>query len=625
MQCPRCGRLLPEDGDACDRCGARWARDSAAPGPAVGISSGQVLDRQYRIDGLIGRGGMAEVYGATDLRLDRRVALKILSSELMHHPTARARMEREAIQLAKVNHPNVVPIYNVFDYQGLLVLVLELAEGGSVEGLIPKGGNTYKAVAPVVDQILAGVGAVHAIGLVHRDIKPANVLVTRDGVCRLADLGVVRDPSRQKTKTGAVLGTPAYMSPEQIRGLKDVDHRSDIYSCGVLIYELICGVVPFAKDSEFDLMAAHVNEPPDLARLAGRAPDHVIAAIGKALAKSPGDRWQSAAELQAALHGKAPVASKSIDRSRAPTTDAQPANAAPRPVWPSPTPEARSFISAIGNMGTAKTLSYVYLGAWVLALMCFILLVAADAARADDAAGAFSLLFFLLLILLPFLRFAWVYHSWAALPEGLRARSDGTPVSPWGAVGWHFVPFYNLYWMFAQRSWLCDGLDRLARELELPRTAPRGLGIGSNILSLIPYVGMLADPFHFGFMISVSSMFEALQRAEREHGTPISSTLLQPSSGFGQRAAPVGADRYLLPVGRSAWAIAAGYLGLVALFFWFFGPIAIIVSIIAIWHIRQSESVANEASPAKLGMGRAVFGLIVGLLSTGLLVVIAAS
>jgi hypothetical protein len=183
------------------------------------------------------------------------------------------------------------------------------------------------------------------------------------------------------------------------------------------------------------------------------------------------------------------------------------------------------------------------------------------------------------------------------------------------------MPFYNLYWMFAQRSWLCDRLDRMARELQVPRSAARGLGIGSNIISLIPYIGVLSDPFHFGFMLSANSMLDALRAAERERGKPVSYPVQSTSAQF-QAPRDVGADRYLLPVGRSGWAIAAGYVGLVALFFWFFGPIAIVVSVVAMRHIRRSEAAASDGKPPKLGMGRAWFGLIVGMVSTALLFVV---
>jgi tRNA A-37 threonylcarbamoyl transferase component Bud32 len=300
LQCPRCAHINPAGRRRCDRCGANWG-DLETDAPRIGLGVGAVLDNRYRVEGLIGRGGMAEVYAAADLRLGRRVALKVLSSELINHPTARQRMENEAVKLAQVRHPNVIEIHSVFDYGGLLVLDLELATGGTLASRIPSTGVPFETARRAVDHILSGLGAIHQPGLVHRDLKPANVLVTADEVFKIADLGVARDPGRQATRTGARIGTPTYMSPEQVRGQRDVDRRSDIYSAGVLFFELLSGAVPFPGDSEFDVMAAHVSAPPELRRLQGKAPPHAIAAIDRALAKDPDQRFRTAEEFRGAL------------------------------------------------------------------------------------------------------------------------------------------------------------------------------------------------------------------------------------------------------------------------------------------------------------------------------------
>jgi serine/threonine-protein kinase len=307
MQCPRCAHLIPGDRRRCDRCGADWGADVDSDAPRVGLSAGAVLEQRYRVDGLIGCGAMAEVYAATDLRLARRVALKVMSTELVHHPTARRRMEAEAAKLGQVRHPNLIEIHNVFEHRGLLVLDLELATSGTLAARIGRHGMPAPAALHAVEHVLLGLAAIHQFGLVHRDLKPANVLVTAGEVFKIADLGVARDPGMQLTRIGTRIGTPAYMSPEQVRGQRDVDQRSDIYSAGILIYELLTGAVPFASDSEYEVMAAHINVAPDLQLLKDKAPPCVVVAVEKALAKEPGQRWRDADELRHALRRDATV------------------------------------------------------------------------------------------------------------------------------------------------------------------------------------------------------------------------------------------------------------------------------------------------------------------------------
>ncbi len=300
--------MNPPDAATCARCGTGLHMDTLRdlPEPEPGLVAGAILLDRYVIERPLGRGGMAEVYAAMDRQLSRRVALKLLGADLLRHRTARKRMETEAAALGRVRHPNVIEINNVFDHDGRLVLDLELVEGGTLAARIPPGGMAVADAVHLMSSILAGLGALHRADLVHRDMKPANILLTRDGVPKIADLGVARDDAGHRpTRTGTTLGTPMYMSPEQIRpnGGSALDARADIYACGIVLYEMLTGDPPFKTDSEFDLMAMHVSVPPDLGRL-HRAPPPIVTAIGVALEKDPARRWRSADDFRHALtHG----------------------------------------------------------------------------------------------------------------------------------------------------------------------------------------------------------------------------------------------------------------------------------------------------------------------------------
>ena len=262
---------------------------------------GSTLDGRYRLDRLLGRGGMGAVYEATDLRLRRRTALKALHTDLLSHPTARSRMEGEARALGAIQHPNVVEIRNIFELDGVLVIELELVLGGTLAHLISAGRRSATETVQLVVAILAGLDAIHRAGLVHRDLKPANVLLTETGVPKIADLGVAHELGvKGRTKTGTRLGTPEYMSPEQVKGLP-VSVRADVYALGIVIYEMLTGSVPFQGDSEYDVMEAHVHHAPDLEALRRVVPEALVAVVAKALEKSPEARWGSAAEFADAL------------------------------------------------------------------------------------------------------------------------------------------------------------------------------------------------------------------------------------------------------------------------------------------------------------------------------------
>jgi hypothetical protein len=265
------------------------------------LNSGQRLGT-YVIDRLIGQGGMAEVYSATQATLDRTVAIKVLNPTFNSDPTFPLRFLREAKASARLNHPNIIRIYD-FDEKGeIAYLVMELAEGGSMvdrAGRIATLGEAVAALAPV----FAAVQYAHGRGVIHRDIKPDNVLVTGDDRPLLADFGLARlqDESLDVDDVGLIMGTPYYMAPEQILA-EDVDNRADVYALGILVYAILAGRVPFDGSSFSSIAQQHLKSPPpSIQAVLPAAPVRLDAAIRRATAKRREDRFPDAAVFQEEL------------------------------------------------------------------------------------------------------------------------------------------------------------------------------------------------------------------------------------------------------------------------------------------------------------------------------------
>ncbi len=349
--CNACGHSNPTGSAFCGKCGQPMAPpDIDEPEPLD--LTGQVLNGRYHVDAKLGQGGMGAVFRATDSRLTREVALKVLSPELVAHPTARRRMTQEANALARIEHPNVVRLFDVFDEGQMFVMVLELISGGDLRQRIQSQGMPEVEALRLMDGILQGLQAIHEAGLVHRDVKPENVLMTQKDLPKLADLGVARDASGAgKTRLGARLGTPEYMSPEQAQGLT-VDHRSDLFSAGLVFFELLAGVRPFAGTSELDVMSAVVHQPPNLARLHGKIEQKTGNVIEALLQKDPERRVQSASDARAMLGtavvvggASAKTQKQQVARAAAPKSPpTQPA--APAPVLPEVATAAPATTSA---------------------------------------------------------------------------------------------------------------------------------------------------------------------------------------------------------------------------------------------------------------------------------------
>ena len=273
--------------------------ESAKPSPlSVVLESGQVLAQRYRVQRLLGKGGMGAVYLADDEVLGELVALKIISSAWATDEQAMiARFRREAAAARKVSSPSVIRIHDIGEARpGLLYLSMEYFAGRTLAELIAQRGIVpLDDARDILKQIGVGLEAAHQAGVIHRDLKPSNVLIGERGAVKIIDFGLATTAVGEGlTATGAILGTPHYMAPEQVRG-KNVDARSDIYAFGALAYHLVCGRPPFAGDNAIAIGFAHLSEPPPPPRqLRKDVPANLEAAILAALAKSPDDRPPSA-------------------------------------------------------------------------------------------------------------------------------------------------------------------------------------------------------------------------------------------------------------------------------------------------------------------------------------------
>ncbi|MGV3619206.1 MAG: serine/threonine-protein kinase, partial [Archangium sp.] len=271
------------------------------------VRAGDVLSGRYRLEEKVGEGGMGAVFVAHDTELDRKVAVKLLAAGLVNDAEVMERFEREARLTAKLDHPNIIPIYDVGRHEGRPFIVMKLLQGDSLAGrLRAKGGFTTDETLRLVRQLAAGLDYIHAQGFIHRDIKAGNIFVAPDGHATILDFGILRSKEATTgiTRTGMVMGTPHYMAPEQALGLKDVDHRVDLYALAVVLFECLTGTLPFEADSELRLIQLQAHAPPpELVDRAPWIPKIVADVVKRALAKNPSERYGTAAELVTALEG----------------------------------------------------------------------------------------------------------------------------------------------------------------------------------------------------------------------------------------------------------------------------------------------------------------------------------
>jgi len=262
----------------------------------------QVFDGRYRVVRKLGAGGMADVYLAEDQELGRRVAIKILNDRHAHDEQFVERFRREAKNAAGLSHPNIVSIYDRGEAEGSYYIAMEYLEGRTLKELIvSRGPSPIQVAIDYTRQILAAVGFAHRGGIVHRDIKPHNVLVGPDGRVKVTDFGIARAEASQMTEAGSIIGTAQYLSPEQARGAA-VDQTSDLYSVGIVLYEMLTGQVPFSGSTPLEIAMKHLSatpEPPSASR--PEVPRDLDLVVLRALAKDQADRYRSAEQMDADL------------------------------------------------------------------------------------------------------------------------------------------------------------------------------------------------------------------------------------------------------------------------------------------------------------------------------------
>jgi serine/threonine protein kinase/tetratricopeptide (TPR) repeat protein len=271
------------------------------------LTSGTKLGR-YEIQSPLGAGGMGEVYRATDTKLGRDIALKVLPAEMAEDPERLGRFRREAKTLAQLDHPNIVTIHSVEDADGIHFLTMQLVEGLPLNRLIPQGGQPVEQIVEIASALGDALAAAHEKGIVHRDLKPANVMISTEGRVKVLDFGLAKDiraanssdatmTSDSRTQIGVVMGTPAYMSPEQVSG-RTLDHRSDIFSLGVVLHEMATGRRPFEGGSSAELISSILRDtPPPVNELRPELPADLARVIRRCLEKDPRYRLQTARDV----------------------------------------------------------------------------------------------------------------------------------------------------------------------------------------------------------------------------------------------------------------------------------------------------------------------------------------
>src|SRR5512133_2638782 len=244
---------------------------------------------RYEIKSELGRGGMATVYKAYDPLFEREVALKVLPREMLHDPQFRVRFEREAKTIAALEHQAIVPVYDVGEEEGQPFFVMRYMTGGSLSDTIARGPMSLTAAAKLIERLAPALDDAHLKGIVHRDMKPGNILFDRSGEPYISDFGIAKiTQSQTATVTGgAIIGTPAYMSPEQAQGEK-IDGRSDVYALGVILYEMLSGTQPYQATTPMAIVVKQITDPvPHILDANPKLPVAIEAVIEKAMAKNP--------------------------------------------------------------------------------------------------------------------------------------------------------------------------------------------------------------------------------------------------------------------------------------------------------------------------------------------------
>jgi serine/threonine protein kinase len=306
IECPKCKSEISDDSRFCSKCGtpvhpsekAFISQTRTILRSMEELLAGTTLAGKYRIEKVVGRGGMGIVYKAEDTKLKRHVALKFLPPELIQDEEAKERFILEARTAAALSHPNICTIHEINEQDGKSFIAMEFVEGENLRDKLHKRNLEAKEALDIVIQVTQGLDEAHKKGIIHRDIKSANIMVTEKGQAKIMDFGLAKvKGGTLLTREGTTLGTVAYMSPEQARG-EEVDHRSDIWSLGVIMYEMLSGELPFKGDREASVLYSVVHEEPKpLKDMKRDVPLELQRIVNRALKKSPGSRYASAEEM----------------------------------------------------------------------------------------------------------------------------------------------------------------------------------------------------------------------------------------------------------------------------------------------------------------------------------------
>ena len=337
----------------------------------------------YRVIEQLGQGGMATVYKAYHAALDRYVALKVLHPAFLEDPNFQARFQREARLVARLDHPNIVPIYDFAEHEGRPYLVMKFIEGETLKARLQRGMLKANEIWKVVDSVGAAMSYAHKRGILHRDIKPSNVILEQDGTIYLADFGLARiAQSGESTLTSdMILGTPQYISPEQAMGKSDLDEGTDIYSFGVMLYELTVGQVPFSADTPFSIIHDHIYSPLPLPHAINpNVPENVERVLLKALAKERADRYADIGSMIESFKQAWESSGVSLDTVtmtapvRRPAQAAKTTAAARTPTPPPPSIPAATVAQPVTTAGKPKPAKkrspWPYIAAGVLLAAC---------------------------------------------------------------------------------------------------------------------------------------------------------------------------------------------------------------------------------------------------------------
>jgi eukaryotic-like serine/threonine-protein kinase len=313
--CSHCHTPNPTNAAVCTRCGS--GLDIGADvglgatlevSQSASINTGTDFGPRYHVESLLGSGGMGKVYKARDRELERTVAIKVLRPDLMTDPMALQRFKHELLLASSISHPNILRIHDLGEYNSVKYISMAYVDGGDLTQLLRREGRLpLERVLNIMRQLSAALAAAHAVNIVHRDLKPQNILLDRDDHVYVSDFGIAKTLESDRTsvtRPGDVLGTPLYMSPEQVEG-KPVDHRSDIYTLGLIFYEMLTGILPFSGDSTFQLMYQRVHQLPKRPELViPDLPSYLSRICLKCLEKEPAQRYQSANEFLVDLEFK---------------------------------------------------------------------------------------------------------------------------------------------------------------------------------------------------------------------------------------------------------------------------------------------------------------------------------